>query len=284
MDLVEIWQTNDPSEWTDEGFEAVRGLLVERLGPIPPREKSANWTTGLEMRAQRYLDRAEALEEKGKFEKALAECDAALQIAPGMAAAHNFRGVLLDGKQHVLEAIESYRAAIRLDPNLAEARENLRAAEREWRDEDSPDRPPGPAEPDDAALRGDYVVENGELPAELYLSEASRILPGWPGYRTRPGRSGYDYLDTVFEGAHMEGVLLRQLFTGKLRIENPLFLLLTGLWGVLVELPWIWGGLELLQGHMAYLVVILGLSFFWVPGLFLLWNVVLNLRELLADA
>ena len=38
----------------------------------------------------------------------------------------------------------------------------------------------------------------GDLPAVMYLSETSRILRGWPGYRTQPGHSGYDYLETYY--------------------------------------------------------------------------------------
>lgn len=282
-DLVEIWQTNDPGEWTAEGFEAVRGLLVERLGPIPPREKSGSWKVGLEMRAQRYLNRAEAFVENGKFEKALAECEAALQIAPNMAAAHNCRGVLLEAKQYVLEAIEAYRTALRLDPKFAEARENLRAAEREWREEDSPARPTGPAEPDDPALSGDYVIELGSMPAELYLSEASRILPGWPGYRTRPGRSGYDYLDTTYEEAHMEGVFLRLLFTGKLRTGSWVGLASLAAIGMMVISPLVFGVAEIVAGQWQYLVLTLLFTVIWAPGLLLLWNVACNVRDLLRD-
>ncbi len=43
------------------------------------------------------------------------------------------------------------------------------------------------------------------------------LLPGWPGYRTQPGRSGLDYIDTQMEMGHMAGVFLRQLFTNTWR-------------------------------------------------------------------
>jgi hypothetical protein len=43
-------------------------------------------------------------------------------------------------------------------------------------------------------------VESGapDLPFTFLDGKAS-ILIGWPGYRTRPGRSGYDPLETDFE-------------------------------------------------------------------------------------
>lgn len=37
------------------------------------------------------------------------------------------------------------------------------------------------------------------------------LMVGQPGYRTRPGRSGYDPYETNLEAAHVIGVLLRKL-------------------------------------------------------------------------
>jgi hypothetical protein len=59
------------------------------------------------------------------------------------------------------------------------------------------------------------------------------LLPGWPGYRTQPGRSGYDYIDTQLEIAHMAGIFLRQLFTNTWRRPgygpHPLVILIVGI-------------------------------------------------------
>lgn len=59
------------------------------------------------------------------------------------------------------------------------------------------------------------------------------LLPGWPGYRTQPGRSGLDYIDTQLEMAHMAGIFLRQFFSGGwLRSSigpHPLITLLVGI-------------------------------------------------------
>jgi len=57
-----------------------------------------------------------------------------------------------------------------------------------------------------------------------YMDVPASLIPGWPGYRTRPGRSGLDYLDSEFELAHMQGLFLRRLFTGKLRTTKPVYL------------------------------------------------------------
>ncbi len=41
-----------------------------------------------------------------------------------------------------------------------------------------------------------------ELNDTIAFEEAD-VLPGFPGYRTRKGLSGYDYIDTQLEFAHM---------------------------------------------------------------------------------
>ncbi len=58
-------------------------------------------------------------------------------------------------------------------------------------------------------------------------------IPGFPGYRNRPGRSGLDYLDTQYEMAHMAGVMFRKLITGNWRKRgsesSPLVMLVMGI-------------------------------------------------------
>lgn len=41
--------------------------------------------------------------------------------------------------------------------------------------------------------------------------DTSMLQPGQPGYRTQPGRSGYDPLETNQEAGYVVGLLLRQL-------------------------------------------------------------------------
>jgi hypothetical protein len=66
-----------------------------------------------------------------------------------------------------------------------------------------------------------------------YDSIPERTLRGWPGHRTRYDRIGLDPLDSYAEEAHMEGVFYRNLFTLKLRIRNPFYLVLMFLLGVI---------------------------------------------------
>ena len=71
----------------------------------------------------------------------------------------------------------------------------------------------------------DHLIAESNPDSEApWLSEVARELPGWPGYRTRPGRSGFDPLDNEFELAHMQGLFLRRLLTGRLRTKEPAYL------------------------------------------------------------
>jgi hypothetical protein len=58
-----------------------------------------------------------------------------------------------------------------------------------------------------------------------FYDEKNRWLIGWPGYRTRPGKSGLAYIETVAEEAHFEGLMLRWPYFEKFRTHNPIYLL-----------------------------------------------------------
>jgi len=58
------------------------------------------------------------------------------------------------------------------------------------------------------------------------------ILPGMPGFRNRPKRSGLDPVDTYREEAFMEGVFYRRLFTLQVRTRNRFYLALMTIGGV----------------------------------------------------
>jgi hypothetical protein len=73
-------------------------------------------------------------------------------------------------------------------------------------------------------------------------------LPGWPGYRTRASRSGYDPIDTRTEAAHTAGTLIQRLFTGEVR--RPLYLFLLGALGLVLITPLTLAILESLNGNV----------------------------------
>jgi len=81
--------------------------------------------------------------------------------------------------------------------------------------------------PDKSVIPNSEGLEFSEDQLAPYL-DPTAILPGWPGHRHHPDRSGYDPVDTYAEYGHLQGVFYRHLFTGKLRTNNPLYLFLMG--------------------------------------------------------
>jgi hypothetical protein len=105
-------------------------------------------------------------------------------------------------------------------------------------------------------------------------------LPGWPGYRTRAGRSGWDPVDTRTEAAHTAGTLIHTLFTGQTR--NPIYLLLLGGLGLLLVIPLVLAISETLNGHLLpwngwLFVLITGIA-----GLAILFNAIRNAIQLVS--
>jgi hypothetical protein len=46
QELIEIWKKNDRTEWTAEAFDAVREILMERTGELPPQDLAADTEQG----------------------------------------------------------------------------------------------------------------------------------------------------------------------------------------------------------------------------------------------
>lgn len=121
------------------------------------------------------------------------------------------------------------------------------------------------------------LPKSPKTPSKKDDREDPSTLPGWPGYRTRDGRSGYDPIDTRTEAAHVSGSFLQQLFTGQLRIKNPIVLFLSGMLGFALIAPLILAIFEVLSGNLFSLGA-------WIPfliagafGLALLFNFIKNL-------
>jgi Flp pilus assembly protein TadD len=66
-----------------------------------------------------------ALQTLGRLEEAVAPCEQALAINPGDAAIHNNLGLALEGAGRRREAAQHYEEALRLRPDLEQARQNL---------------------------------------------------------------------------------------------------------------------------------------------------------------
>jgi hypothetical protein len=115
---------------------------------------------------------------------------------------------------------------------------------------------------------------------EKGLPESSSELPGWPGYRTREGRSGYDPIDTRTEAAHTAGTLIQRLFSGEVR--KPIYLLLLGVLGLILITPLILAILEIGQGNVLPWNAWVFLLIAGTAGIVMLINFVRNLIKMIA--
>lgn len=126
-DLLEIWQNDDTDDWEKEVFDIIKEILVERLGSLPPQS--------IEIQISQILDKVEEHLENRAFDRALSECEIAIQMNPEFAIPYNFLGVIYDGMGQPENALASYQKAIQLDPELKDAWENMLGAEAEIKKE-----------------------------------------------------------------------------------------------------------------------------------------------------
>ena len=68
----------------------------------------------------------------------------------------------------------------------------------------------------------------------LILEDPGFELRGWPGYRTRPGCSGYDPVDYQAEYGHMLGRLVKMVIKGDYYSDEPFVLILFLLFGPVI--------------------------------------------------
>src|SRR5512136_2474192 len=94
------------------------------------------------------------------------------------------------------------------------------------------------------------MTNNPSTPKKPQPQGSSPSLQGWPGYRTRAGRSGLDPVDNDAESGHMAGVFFRRLLTGRLRTMNPLVLILLAVLGLVCIIPFLMAVLEATRGNL----------------------------------
>jgi hypothetical protein len=86
--------------------------------------------------AKQYSNKAQKTYNKGgNVKSALGDIDLAIQCEPESAEFHNLRGLILDAIGKTDDAINSYREAIRLNPNFGDAKANLIDAESDFSSE-----------------------------------------------------------------------------------------------------------------------------------------------------
>ena len=82
-DLLDIWQFGKINDWDEVVFEVVKEILLDRLGYVPPQS--------IEFQISESIYRIEDYLENEELEKALSECEIAIQLNPDFAVAYNNR-------------------------------------------------------------------------------------------------------------------------------------------------------------------------------------------------
>jgi uncharacterized Tic20 family protein len=144
-DLLDIWQKHDDSQWTSEGFEAIRQILLSQKIKIPPHDDRVE--------AEKHIKLAEDFLASNEPHKALSECNLAIKLAPRYAYAYFEKGEVLDELDRLEEAIKFYENAIKLDPDLSEAKRSLH-----WALEDAGKKATSPDERILAALSHSGII------------------------------------------------------------------------------------------------------------------------------
>jgi hypothetical protein len=106
--------------------------------------------------------------------------------------------------------------------------------------------------------------------------DKEKYLVGWPGYRNARGRSGLGYVETRAEEAHMAGLFLWWLLTGKFKTRSLFYWIVLTLYGILSASPI----LLIFAGPQGWDGLMRGISVFGpsiVIGILILYNMVLNI-------
>jgi tetratricopeptide (TPR) repeat protein len=112
-DLLDIWQFGKIDEWDEVVFEVVKEILLDRLGYVPPQS--------IEFQISEIIYRIEDDLESGELEKALSECELAIQLKPDLAGVYNYRGEIYEEMEQFESAIINYQKAIELSPDFKNA-------------------------------------------------------------------------------------------------------------------------------------------------------------------
>lgn len=233
------------------------------------------------------LDRAIMHAEDEEFVRAEREIETAERDMPRLPGAQIAYGSALLAVERYDDAVQVFELAVRLNPRHSTARRHLRDArvlreearyldEAEGREEtDSVDQSAVETFDTDAFESNQDRIE--ETPGWVYMDSQAHMVKGTSGYRTRPGRSGLDPLDTRFEEARMEGSLLRRLFTGNLRTHDPLYLIMMTILGIIFSLPLVFVlGVSANESEGA-LLLLCPFGMIGISGISLLINVVISL-------
>jgi Flp pilus assembly protein TadD len=108
---------------------ALKRTVAQQTG-----QRDLEWSPEAEM-AKLHLAEASRAYDEDRYDAALRSCHLALALDPGLAEAHNLRGLTLEELDRPAAAAAAYGQAFYLDPTLREAQENWKELEAElaWR-------------------------------------------------------------------------------------------------------------------------------------------------------
>ena len=228
--------------------------------------------------SKHHLDRALEYIYNDETEWALAECKLGQENISDIPTAYNDLGMLFEELGQLEPAEGAYLKAIHLNARYHPARGNLARVRRKLEEELYRQAPIETVPDFEIDPEWEGSKDEDPVPGWVYMDEKAYLLPGWPGYRTRPGRSGYDPIDYQIESAHMEGVMIRLLLTRKFRTHNPIYLFIMSYVGILYCLPLLFIGAALLSGEWMLILPSLLYSPAGIVGVAVLGNIYLSFQ------
>lgn len=181
-DLLDIWQFGKIDEWDEAVFEVIQEILLERLGYVPPQS--------IEFQISEKIYRIEDYLESNELEKALNECELAIQLNPDFAIIYNYRGGIYEKMGRHENAIINYQKAIELSPNFEDAWKSMLSIESILEEE---------FEKSDTKKQLEQALEyaeNGET--NKALEQCESIKPTLPNIA-----SAHNYLGAIFDTLDM---------------------------------------------------------------------------------
>jgi len=238
----------------------------------------------MESEAKQLLDQALNDAYNDEPDKALERCEQARTLLPPIARAYNYLGLILEFLDQALPAIDAYRRATELNPRFSAAWQNLSNAKTRVEEELYLQEGESSLEPEEV---GQVLTESEllEHPAPdapvlqwLYMDATAYHVTGWPGNRTRQGRSGYDPLDSDFEAGYGAAKIIQLSWRHKLRTQNLFYLFFMTLAGLYLTLPFLIFAIAI-KDLLAALTTLAIFSPYWILGVGLLVNVQLSLWD-----
>lgn len=238
----------------------------------------------MESEAKSLLDQALDAAYNDEPEIALEACEQARALLPPIAHAYNYLGLILEFLDQMEPAIDAYRRATELNPRFSAAWQNLsnataRAEEGLYLQEG--EFLPEPEDVGQAITESELLehhAPDGPVLQWLYMDATAYHVTGWPGNRTRQGRSGYDPLDANAESGYGAAKIIQLSWRHKLRTQNLFYLFFMTLAGLYLTLPFLIFAIAI-KDFLAVLATLAISSPYWILGAGLLVNVQSSLWE-----